>query len=327
MMIGYIFVFVLGQLQFVNSIQPYFPEQIVFSPDDGRTIYAIDEVNQKAFTSIKYGVSQASQQNSYVMKDFPYTMPDSPESLNYVQMIDDFSPEGCMYGTYWKYGGFSANSFPSHWLKGYNFEVKNYIAFQYNLIYSNDSSITEDHWCSMERCSDDMGKEYPCEEIYFQKNTEIPLRYGRVLRRGWNVVHDVITYKILSVSQTIDQYFEPIRKNWTVSCRDTSLGLLIYSQDIKIPLEKQGSVEIWLPSPPHRVNGSASVTVEWKSTGCSDCFTWTPNQMNFDIENFQTRQNLTITRVKSGLSSKLIPIFSGGGFDMVIPELYPIYIS
>ena len=29
----------------VETAQPYFPPQIVFSPDDGLTIYAIDEIN------------------------------------------------------------------------------------------------------------------------------------------------------------------------------------------------------------------------------------------------------------------------------------------
>ncbi|CAF4256092.1 unnamed protein product, partial [Rotaria sordida] len=29
--------------------QPFFPPQIVFSPDDGQTIIAIDEINQRAY--------------------------------------------------------------------------------------------------------------------------------------------------------------------------------------------------------------------------------------------------------------------------------------
>ncbi|CAF4563083.1 unnamed protein product, partial [Rotaria sp. Silwood2] len=36
---------------------------------------------------------------------------------------------------------------------------------------------------------------------------------------------------------------------------------------------------------------------------------------------------LTITRVENGLKTKLIPTFYGGGFDFVIPDLYPIIIE
>ena len=46
-----------------------------------------------------------------------------------------------------------------------------------------------------------------------------------------------------------------------------------------------------------------------------DCFTWTPNQFLFNSKNFQERQTLTITRVKNGPETTLIPIFNGGGFD------------
>ncbi|CAF0993781.1 unnamed protein product [Adineta steineri] len=34
--------------------QPYFPAQIIFSPNNGQTIFAIDEINQRAYKTIDY---------------------------------------------------------------------------------------------------------------------------------------------------------------------------------------------------------------------------------------------------------------------------------
>ncbi|CAF4227309.1 unnamed protein product, partial [Adineta steineri] len=45
--------------------QPYFPGQIVFSPDNGQTIFAIDEINQRASKTIDYG--DQGRQTSYEM--------------------------------------------------------------------------------------------------------------------------------------------------------------------------------------------------------------------------------------------------------------------
>ena len=39
-----------------DCVQPYFPSQIVFSPDNGVTTIAVDEVNQRAYKSINWGV-------------------------------------------------------------------------------------------------------------------------------------------------------------------------------------------------------------------------------------------------------------------------------
>ncbi|CAF1098219.1 unnamed protein product [Adineta steineri] len=45
--------------------QPYFPAQIVFSPNNGQTIFAIDEINQRASKTIDYG--DQGRQTSYGM--------------------------------------------------------------------------------------------------------------------------------------------------------------------------------------------------------------------------------------------------------------------
>ncbi|CAF1935458.1 unnamed protein product [Rotaria magnacalcarata] len=92
--------------------QPYFPSEIVFSPDNSQTIIAIDEINQRADKTVSYGSGE--QETSYAMKHFPYSIPNSPQGKNYVQLLVDSPPRGCMHETYWKYGGNVFNSFPSH---------------------------------------------------------------------------------------------------------------------------------------------------------------------------------------------------------------------
>jgi len=75
--------------------------QIVFTLEDDRRTYAIDEVNQRAY---------------------------SPR-------------RACMYGTYWKYGGNQFNSFRAHWWPNLTtFEIKNYMGFRYPMIHSTNSS-------------------------------------------------------------------------------------------------------------------------------------------------------------------------------------------
>jgi hypothetical protein len=306
--------------------QPYFPPQIVFSTDDGRSIIAIDEINQRAYTSLTYG--DKGRETSYLMEHFPYAIPDSPQSKYYVQLLIDSPPLGCMYGTFWKYGGSTFNSFPSHWrINSSSIRVENYINFKYEMLHSKDSSTDVDYWYSNVTCQVDGGETYPCEEIYFQKNTQIPLQFVQVLRRGWAVTQVKTNYKIISIGKPDDKLFDSIPENWSAVCRDVMLGLLYYSQTSKIILNQSVKVEVWLITPPHRINGNDTVSIQWKSTQCIDCFTWTPNQLSFNSDNFQERQILTITRVKDGPKSTLIPIFNGGGFDLVLPELYPIYIE
>jgi len=81
--------------------QPYFPTQVVFTVDNGQRLYAIDEVNQRAYASIKGD----SPQSGYVFQHFPYSPVDTPQSKYYVQLVTGLSSNSCAYGTYWKYGG------------------------------------------------------------------------------------------------------------------------------------------------------------------------------------------------------------------------------
>ena len=262
------------------------------------------------------------------MKHFPYAIPDSPQSTNYVQLLVDSPPLGCQYGTYWKYGGNQQNSFPAHWWVNFTtFEIQNYLQFKYDMIHSTNSSETEDHWYSNETCRPDTGEIVPCQEIYFIKNTEIPLRIVQVVRRGWVVIQETFNYKVIAMGKPDDKYFDSIPKDWSLTCRDVTLGLFYDPQTTKIDLNQSVKVQIWLPTPPHRINGNDSAVFQWKASNCSDCFTFSPKELTFNIDNFQERQTITITRFKNGSPTTLVPIFNGGGFDRVPPEIYPIYIQ
>jgi hypothetical protein len=105
------------------------------------------------------------------------------------------------------------------------------------------------------------------------------------------------------------------------------IGLLYYPQTVKIDLNQSAEVQVWLITPLHRINGNDTVIIQWKPSECTDCFTWTPKQLAFNIENFQERQILTITRVKNGSQTNLIPIFHGGDFESVPADVYPIIIQ
>lgn len=305
--------------------QPYFPPQIVFSPDNGVTTIAIDEINQRAYQKI--AMSSYASETSFVLKNFPYAIPGSPQSKYYVQLLVDFPPLNCMYGTYWKYGGNTFNSFPSYWLNGSSFEINNYMKFTYAMIHSKDSSVDEDYWYSNVPCRTDSGGIFPCEEIYFKKNTQTPLRSTRVARGGWDVRQFTTYYKIISVGKPDDTLFDSIPKNWSLACRDVMLGLAYYPQTSKIDFDQSAQVQVWLITPPHPIHGNDTVRIQWKPKECNDCFRLSPDELYFNGANFQERQTLTITRVKTGPNTTFIPIFKGGGFDLVTPNIYPIFIQ
>jgi len=106
-----------------------------------------------------------------------------------------------------------------------------------------------------------------------------------------------------------------------------NLGLLYYPQRLKIDLNQNAKVQVWLTTPPHRINGNDTVTIQRNPIECKDCFTISPKQLSFNIDNFQQRQILTIARIRDGFQTSFIPSFIGGGFDFVLPESYPIYIE
>ncbi|CAF0739716.1 unnamed protein product [Adineta steineri] len=309
---------------FGDCAQPYFPSQLLFFANDA-TLYAIDEVNQRAYISASYSVKQS--ETAYALKNFPYATPGSPQSKYYVQLLEGFPNIGCIYGTYWKYGGSTFNAFPSHWNNGTSFEIKNFMNFQYEMIYSNDSSVYEDYWYSKELCHPEGPKDVPCEEIFFRKNTDIPVRSTQVIETPWEVRQYTTTYLVISVGKPDDKYFDSIPKDWARTCRDVMLGISYNPQSTKIDLNKNVKFQVWLPSPPHQIDGNDTVQIGWKADECTDCFTWTPKQLYFNENNFHIKQILTITRVKNGPQTSLIPTFNGGGFDNIPVKNYTIIIE
>lgn len=318
-------------LNAVQCVQPYFPSQVTFSVDDSdQTIMAIDDINQKAYKSII--VRGTEREFYFVMKHFPYAIPNSPESKNYVELSASNISDVCFYGTYWKYGVGSYTAFPAHWYYNMStYKIGNYIKFDYSMIHSaNHTQENEDYWYANEECTVDTGKTYPCEEIYFIKNTVIPLRTTRVIRSGWDVIQETTKYKIISIGKPDERLFDMIPKDWAYNCTDTSLGLLYYPQTSKISLNQSSSVQVWLTSPPHNIYGNDTVIVEWQPANtapCQDCVTWKPERLYFNSANFEKRQQLVITRIKDAEKQQITPILHGGGYEKVTAEVYPIFIE
>lgn len=310
----------------IHCEQPYFPQQIVFSVYNDQALYAIDEINQRAYSVLMHGAS--GNETGFVLQHFPYAIPDSPESKNYVQLLLDSTRSTCRYGVYWQYGLINFNQFPIHWVNSESsFQVKSYIQFKYKMINGNDSSEDEDYWYTNEKCQIDSGEVYPCNEIYFKKNTDIPLRSTEVVRLGFITVRNIYNYQVISIGKPDDKYFDLIPTNWSIACLDVSLDVLYLPQTTKINVNHHEKIRVWLYTPPHRINGSDTVTIQWKANQFNDSLTWTPNELTFNSENFQKEQILTVTRVKDSPRITLTPIFNGGGFDFVLPSGYPIYIE
>ncbi|CAF1221891.1 unnamed protein product [Adineta steineri] len=308
--------------------QPYFPRQVVFSMGDDTTIIAIDEINQRAYQSIKYSFDPIPQ-ISYALQHFPYAIPNTPQSKYYVQLLlgGDASMANCEYTAYWKYGGYYLNVFPSHWMNGSTFEIKNYLNFTYKMIHSNNSSSDEDYWYTNEICETEDGNKPPCQEIFFKKNTEIPLRLNQVVYRGYRFIQTTINYNVISIGKPDDKYFNSMPKDWPTKCEDVDLGLTYYPQSATIKLNKSAEFHVSLSTPPHQIIGNGTVLVQWNTTQCIDCFTLSPKEFTFNMNNFQENQILTITRIKNAPRSVIIPILHGEGYEFIPPERFQIYID
>ncbi|CAF1392157.1 unnamed protein product, partial [Adineta steineri] len=268
-------------------------------------------------------------QISYALQHFPYAIPNTPQSKYYVQLLlgGDASMANCEYTAYWKYGGYYLNVFPSHWMNGSTFEIKNYLNFTYKMIHSNSSSSDEDYWYTNEICETEDGNKPPCQEIFFKKNTEIPLRLNQVVYRGYRFIQTTINYNIISIGKPDDKYFNSMPKDWPTKCEDVDLGLTYYPQSATIKLNKSAEFHVSLSTPPHQIVGNGTVLVQWNTTDCIDCFTLSPKEFTFNMNNFQENQILTITRVKNAPRSVIIPILHGEGYEFIPPERFQIYID
>ncbi|CAF1127658.1 unnamed protein product [Adineta steineri] len=312
---------------FEICVQPYFPPQIVFSFDDGQPLYAIDEINQRAYQS--FTVEPWKPQQSYLMKKFPYAIPDSPQSKYYVELVLDPIKDSCIYTTFWKYGAKYFSDFPSHWISnGSSLEIKSFINFTYPMIHStNFSSPDEDYWYANQTCKIDSGEIYPCQEIYFKKNTQIPLRLTQVISRDYRFIQTTINYNIISMGKPDDKYFNSIPKDWFTACKDLDLGISYYPEFAKIYLHESAKFFISLSTPPHRINGNDTVRIQFNTTDCMDCFTISRKEFTFNTKNFNENQTLTITRMKDASQTTIIPIIYGGGFANITPHRFPLYID
>ena len=64
-----------------------------------------------------------------------------------------------------------------------------------------------------------------------------------------------------------------------------NLGLLYYPQRLKIDLNQNAKVQVWLTTPSHRINGNDTVTIQWNPIEYKDCFTISPKELSFNIDN------------------------------------------
>lgn len=305
-----------------HCVQPNFPSQVVFTVDNGQRLYAIDEVNQRAFVSIKDNPAQSA----YVFQNFPYAPAGTPQSQNYVQLITTLNSKSCVYGTYWKYGGNSYNYFPTHWQNTTSFQIKNYLDLNYRMVYSeNQSVVDEDYYYSDETCYDEVLNINPCFRIYFKKATDTPLRSIQLQTVSQRRIFRTTTYQVLSIGKPDDKYFADIPKNWYTSCLDINLQIRYFTDADRVGYHSYQAVGVSLFAPPHRINGNETVTISWNITGCNYvCLTWTPSQLTFNSRNFNQKQNLTFYRVDDSGRTTFKPTFVGGGFHLVPPDLNAI---
>lgn len=305
-----------------HCVPPYFPSQVVFTVDNGQRLYAIDETNQRALVSFKNN----SSQNAYVFQNFPYSPADTPQSMYYVQLTTTLDSKSCFYETYWKNGGNSYNYFPKHWDNITSFKIKNYLDLNYTMIYSaNQSVVDEDYWYSIETCYDTVQNIQPCFQIYFKHTTEIPLRSIQLQTVSGRQIFQTTEYQVLSIGKPDDKYFADIPKNWYTSCLDINLKVQYFTDNDFIAYHAYKAVGVSLSAPPHRINGNDTVTIRWSLTGCDYvCLTWTPQQLTFNSQNFNEKQNLTFHRTDDGDRTFIKPNFTGGGFDLVPSDLNAI---
>ena len=196
------------------------------------------------------------------------------------------------------------------------------------MIHSDNESVLEDYWYSDGKCQVSNGESYPCEEIYFIKNTDIPLRTVRV-EPYENMVRKTTQYTVMSIGKPDEKLFEPIPIDWAYSCPDSTQGIVYSPQRLELKVNESVTIEMYLTAPPHRINGNNSVILEFEldpCTPCDHCFRWTPNRFVFNTDNFRQPQNLTISRVKTG-GVILNPNFTGGGYEHVTTPNYDTFID
>lgn len=307
-----------------ESVQPYFPSQVVFMIDK-YTTFTVDEVNQRAF--LKIAPNAIVMQAIYVMKKFPYAISGTPQSKYPVQLLLQYPGLDCFYATYWKFARNSMNYFPSHWLTNDSFEIKNYITFEATMIHSNDSPRDEDYWYSSKTCVLYTQETVPCEEIFFKKNTDIPVRSTKTVEGVHGLHVKVTNYEVLSIGNINETIFKSMPTNWLIACRDLDLDIVYDRQSVILKLNQSVEIKVHLVTPPHSIDGNDTVIIEWKPIYPTKALTWTPKTLSFNQENFHKDQILTFTRVEDSSRTIFSPFFSGGGFPRISPNDRSIQID
>ncbi|CAF5065725.1 unnamed protein product, partial [Rotaria magnacalcarata] len=195
------------------------------------------------------------------------------------------------------------------------------------MMHATNISIDEDYWYSEVNCSlQRTGEVYPCEEIFFKKNTDIPVRHTYFEGTGWYALRVIVNYKIISMGKPSDKLFAKIPENWMNNCTDLNLGLDFILPSPIIKVNESATVKIRLTSPPHRLDGNDTVTLQWRvdetSSECQNCLRWEPKQFNFNIKNFDHYQTMIVSRVKDGSETTISPIMKGGGYDKTRSDVY-----
>ncbi|CAF1039705.1 unnamed protein product [Rotaria sordida] len=169
---------------------------------DNQAIYAVDELNQQAYTS--YVITPTLTKYSFAMKNSTFAILDSPESKKTLHQT----------------------------------------VLQYELIHSKDDSRDKDYWYANEICEIYTGEKFPCQEIYFKKNIDIPLRTAQVVHQAWDLFHETTHYKIISIGKPDERIFNRIPTNWAYNCTDVMLSLSYNAQILTIKLTKDSTVDV-----------------------------------------------------------------------------------
>ncbi|CAF3517047.1 unnamed protein product [Rotaria sp. Silwood2] len=113
-------------------------------------------------------------------------------------------------------------------------------------MHATNHTETEDYWYSSTLCQI-CHEKYPCDEIYFQKNTDIPIRRTQVLDISCSSERETTVYKVISIGKPDDRLFNTIPKSWAYDCQDVTLGVRYNPQLSKIGLKKSATVEVaWI---------------------------------------------------------------------------------
>ncbi|UJR34270.1 hypothetical protein I4U23_021674 [Adineta vaga] len=308
--------------------QPYFPSQITFHSNENydgeKKLVVVDEINQRAFQ--KWDHNSSTDISAYAMKHIPYAFPDSPQSKYYVQLYiyTPPPPPGCWYATYTIDGhGNPFNTFPDHWVTALDsFEIRNYVDFKYEMIHSNQSKENEDYWYSNKTCELSNGKIVPCQEIYFEKNTDRPIRSTRIDYNIAALVQKTTEYKVLSIGKPDEKYFNSIPQNWTGLCADARFQIQYDPGATYLYPGETVDIQVWLTSAPHKVNGNDTVRIQWKADQYPRDFTLIPKELYFNSENFSKKQTLTVQRHEGVATTVFYPTLYGGGLEPVFVKNY-----